>query len=145
VAVELDLLAKAILDAPIGRVEQTIEDIIKKPVRLDVIEQNLISETSYNRKIVISFGQSPIVRATVGFDSKNIPEEIMKELLQKKKGIGNILLKYNITAQRKTLKINVEDGGKKLMRSYEIWNNNSVWFEITEEIRLDLLYACQNG
>lgn len=144
-AVELDLLAKALLDAPIGHVEQTIGDIIKKPVHLDVIEQNLISGTSYNRKIVIAFGQVPIVLATVRFDSKNIPKVIMKELLQKKKGIGNILLKYNVTAQRKTLKISVENDRKKLTRNYEIWNNNSVWFEITEEIRLDLLHACQNG
>ena len=144
-AVELDLLAKALLDAPIGHVEQTVEDIIKKPVHLEVIEQNLISETKYNRKIVIAFEQVPIVRATVRFDSKNIPKLIITELLQKKDGIGSILQKHNIVAQRKTLRISVEEDSKKLTRDYEIWNNNSVWFEIIEEIRLDLLDACQNG
>lgn len=143
-AVALDFLAKTLLDAPVGRVEQTIEEILKKPVRLDVIEQNLISGTKYNRKVVIAFGQVPIVRATVRFDSQNIPELIMRELLQRKEGIGNILRKHNITVQRNTLEINVESDGKKLMRSYEIWHNNLIWFDIIEEIRLDLLNTYQN-
>jgi len=144
VAVALDFLAKTLLDAPVGHVEQTIEEILKRPVRLDVIEQNLISGTRYSRKIVIAFGQVPIVRATVRFDSKNIPKLIMTELLQKKEGIGNILRKHNITVQRNTLEINVELDEKKLTRDYEIWHNNLIWFVITEEIRLDLLNACQN-
>jgi len=144
VAAALDFLAKTLLDAPVGHVGQTIEEILKRPVRLDVIEQNLISGTKYNRKIVIAFGQVPIVRATVRFDSKNIPKLIMAELLQKKESIGNILRKHNITVQRNTLEINVEPDGKKLTRDYEILYNDLIWFDITEEIRLDLLNACQN-
>ena len=144
-AASLDLLVKTLLDAPVGYVEQTVAEILKRPVHLDVIEQNLISGTRYNRKIVIAFGQVPIVCATVSFDSKTISESVMLDLLQKKEGIGGILQKHCITAQRKTLKVNVEPDGKKLTRDYEVWYNDSVWFEITEEIRLDLLYACQNG
>jgi chorismate-pyruvate lyase len=143
-AAALDLLAKTLLDAPIGYVEQTVGDIIKRPVHLEVIEQNLIHETKYNRKIVIAFGQIPIVRASVDFDSKNIPKLVMTELLEKKKGIGSILQKHNISARRKTLRISVEEDGKKITRDCEVLHNNSVWFEITEEIRLDLLDACQN-
>ena len=55
-AAALDLLAKTLLDAPIGYVEQTVGNIIKRPVHLEIIEQNLIHETKYNRKIVIAFG-----------------------------------------------------------------------------------------
>lgn len=142
--VALDFLAKILLDAPVGHVEQTIEEILKKPVRLDVIEQSLISGTKYNRKIVIAFGQVPIVHATARFDSKNIPKLIMTELLQKKQGIGNILRRHSITVQRNTLEIKVEPDGKKLTRNYEIWHDNLIWFDIIEEIRLDLLNACQN-
>ncbi|MGI0011368.1 MAG: hypothetical protein ACREAE_08205, partial [Nitrosopumilaceae archaeon] len=107
-AATLDPLVKTLLDAPVGYVEQTVAEILKRPVQLDVIEQNLISGTKYNRKIVITFGQVPIVRATVRFDSKNISKSVMSDLLQKKEGIGGILRKYNITAQRKTLRVNVE-------------------------------------
>ena len=127
-----------------GYVEKTVEEILKRPVRLDVIEQNLITGTIYNRKIVISVDKVPIVRATARFDSKNIPDFIVKELLQKKEGIGNILRKHNITVQRKTLEISVEPDGKKLTRGYEILYNNVIWFKIIEKIRLDLLNTCQN-
>ena len=143
-AVSFDFLAKTLLDAPVGDVEKTVEEILKRSVRLDVIEQNLITGTMYNRKIVITVGQVPIVHATARFDSKNIPALIMTELLQKKEGIGNILRKHNITVQRKTLEISVEPDGKKLTRGYEILYNNVIWFKIIEKIRLDLLNTCQN-
>ena len=143
-AVSLDFLTKTLLDAPVGLVEHTVEEILKLPVQLNVIEQNLTTGTIYNRKIVISVGKVPIVRATARFDSKNLPNFVMRELLQKKKGIGNILREHNIIVQRNTLEINVEPGGKKLTRDYEILYNNVIWFKIIEEIRLDLLNTCQN-
>ena len=141
----LDLLAKTLLDAPIGYVEQTLAEILKKPVRIDVVEQNSTSGTRYVRKAVISAGQFPIVSAVVQFDSKIIPKSVMLDLLQKKEGVGNILRKNNISARRNAVSINFDPDGKKITRSYEILHNNSVWFQIYEEIRLDLLSACQDG
>ncbi len=141
----LDLLAKTLLDAPIGYVEQTLAEILKKPVHVDVAEQNSTLETKYVRKVVISAGQFPIVSAVVKFDSKILPKSVMSDLLQKKEGIGNILRKNNISARRNSVSINFDPDGKKITRSYEILYNDSVWFQISEEIRLDLLSACQDG
>jgi len=72
VTTQIDQLAKALLDAPVGYVEQTVSMIIKKPVYLKVVEQEPVSGTKYTRKIVIGHGQFPILRAVVNFDSKNI-------------------------------------------------------------------------
>ncbi|MGQ0637964.1 MAG: hypothetical protein ACT4N1_01180 [Nitrososphaerota archaeon] len=144
-ALTLDLLAKTLLDAPIGYVEHTLAEILKKPVHIDVVEQNSTSRTKYVRKVVISAGQFPIVSAVVKFDSKILPKSVMSDLLQKKEGIGNILRKNNISARRNVVSINFDPDGKKITRSYEILYNNSVWFQISEEIRLDLLSACQNS
>lgn len=141
----LDLLAKTLLDAPIGYVEQTLAEILKKPVHVDVVEQNSTSGTKYVRKVVISAGQFPIVSAVVKFDSKIIPKPVMSDLLQKKEGVGNILRKNNISARRNAVSINFDPDGKKITRSYEILHNDSVWFQIYEEIRLDLLSACQDS
>jgi len=141
----LDLLAKTLLDAPIGYVEQTLAEILKKPVHVDVVEQNSTPGTKYVRKVEISAGQFPIVSAVVKFDSKIIPKSVMLDLLQKKEGIGNILRKNNISARRNAVSINFDPDGKKVTRSYEILHNDSVWFQIYEEIRLDLLSACQDG
>lgn len=141
----LDLLAKTLLDAPIGYVEQTLAEILKKPVHIDVIEQNSTSGTKYVRKVVISAGQFPIVSAMVRFDSKILPKSVISYLLQKKDGIGNILRKNNILARRNAVSINFDPNGKKITRTYEILHNDSVWFQIYEELRLDLLSACQDS
>lgn len=141
----LDLLAKTLLDAPIGYVEQTLAEILKKPVHVDVVEQNSTSGTKYVRKVVISAGQFPIVSAVVKLDSKIIPKSVMLDLLQKKEGIGNILRKNNISVRRNAVSINFDPSGKKITRSYEILHDGSVWFQIYEEIRLDLLSACQDS
>jgi chorismate-pyruvate lyase len=133
------------LNTPIGHVEQTVADILKRNVSFNVIEQTPIGQTEYLRKIIISADQFPIVSATVRFDSKIIPQHILEELLRKKEGIGTILQKYHVMAHRRSIVITISTDGKKITRDYEIVQDNSVWFQISEEIRLDLLYACQNG
>lgn len=140
----LELLAEAILNTPIGYMEQTVTDILKRDVHFTVIEQTPISQTEYLRKIIIAADQFPIVSAIVRFDSKTIPQYILTELLKKKEGIGTILQKHHIVAHRRAIVITISDDGKKITRNYEIMQNTSVWFKISEEIRLDLLYACQN-
>lgn len=133
------------MNTPIGHVEQTVADILKRNVSFNVIEQTPIGQTEYLRKIIISADQFPIVSATVRFDSKIIPQHILEELLRKKEGIGTILQKYHVMAHRRSIVITISTDGKKITRDYEIVQDNSVWFQISEEIRLDLLYACQNG
>ncbi len=136
-------MAKTLLDAPVGYVEQTISEIIKKSIYLKVVEQNSISGTKYVRKVVIGHNQFPIVSAITKFDSQNLPESVMSGLLQKKESIGKILRKNNIVAQRRSVIVNYDPERKKLTRDYEILYNNSVWFQVSEEIRLDFLSACQ--
>ena len=144
-ALTLDLLAKTLLDAPIGYVEKTLGELLKRPVRIDVVEQNSTSGSKYARKVVIAAGQIPIVSAVVWFDSKILPKSVMSDLLQKKEGIGNILRKNNILARRSGVLIDFDPNGKKITRTYEIVHKDSVWFHINEEIRLDLLSACQDS
>ena len=141
--VQLDLLAKTLLDAPIGYVEKTLAQILKKPVSLDVVEQNSMSGTKYVRKVVLSSEKLPIIRAYVRFDSKIIPEYVMYDLIQKKEGIGTILTKYNVQSQRRSVVVNFDPRGKKMTRDYEIVHKDTVWFQISEEIRLDFLSTCQ--
>ncbi|MBI5146805.1 MAG: hypothetical protein HZA84_06250 [Thaumarchaeota archaeon] len=133
------------MNTPIGHMEQIVADILKRNVSFKVIEQTPIGQTEYLRKIIISADQFPIVSATVRFDSKTIPQYILAELLRKKEGIGTILQKHHAAVHRRAIIITVSTDGEKITRDYEIVQDGSVWFQISEEIRLDLLYACQNG
>jgi chorismate-pyruvate lyase len=144
-AIEIDQMAKTLLDGPVGHMEQTISMIIKKPVYLKVVEQNSVSGTNYVRKVIIGHNQFPLLRAIVKFDSENLPQEIMSGLLQKKESIGNILRKNNLSAQRRMLSIDFDPHRRMVTRDYEILHNDLVWFQISEEIRLDFLRACQDS
>ena len=142
---EIEQIGKTLLDAPLGYVVQTISEIIKKPVYFKIVEQNSVSGTKYVRKVVIGYDKFPILCANVKFDSKNLPKSVMTALLQKKESIGKILRNNKILAQRRPILIEMDADKKTVTRQYEILYNDSVWFGVSEEIRLDLLYACKEG
>jgi len=108
-----------------------------------VIEQNAISGTKFIRKVVIDDGQFPIVNAVSEFDSKNLSESVLRDLFEKKESIGNILRKNNIKAERQSVRIEFNRDRKKIIRTYQIVHNNSIWFQVSEDIRLDFIYACK--
>ena len=140
-----DPLLQKILDAPVGTVENTIREVLNCDVHLDIIEQNQESGSNFVRKIMITAKDFPVVRATVNFDSDVISEKIFEELLRKKEGIGTILTRNNIKAERKIISINFENDNKKVIRKYQLVTENTVWFEISEEIRLDLINTSKNS
>ncbi len=143
--VALDPLLKSILDASVGQVESTLSKVLECNVYLDIIEQNQISGTNFVRKITITVKDLPVIRAVAKFDSKVLPEQIMTELLRRKEGIGTILTRNKIKADREVVSLDFKQNGKEVIRKYRIVSNESVWFEILEEIRLDYITACKNG
>jgi len=145
VTVALDPLLKSILDASVGQVESTLSKVLECNVDLDIIEQNQLSGTNFVRKITITVKDLPVIRAVAKFDSKILPEQIMTELLRRKEGIGTILTRNKIKADREVVSLDFKQNGKEVIRKYRIVSNKSVWFEILEEIRLDYITACKNG
>ncbi len=143
--VALDPLLKSILDASVGQVESTLSKVLECNVYLDIIEQNQLSGTNFVRKITITVKDLPVIRAVAKFDSKILPEQIMTELLRRKEGIGTILTRNKIKADREVVSLDFKQNGKEVIRKYRIVSNKSVWFEILEEIRLDYITACKNG
>jgi len=144
-AVILDPLFQSILDAPVGQVESTLKEALECDVHLDIIEQNQISGTNFVRKVTITANELPVICAIVNFDSKILPANIISEVLQKKDGIGTILTRNNIKTKRKIISIDYDDKREKVTRKYQIITDNTVWFEIIEEIRLDYIASCKNG
>jgi len=141
----LDPLFQSILDAPVGRVESTLKEVLECDVHLDIIEQNQISGTNFVRKVTITANDLPVICAIVNFDSKILPANVISEVLQKKDGIGTILTRNNIKTKRKIISLNYDDKLEKVTRKYQIIIDNTVWFEIIEEIRLDYIISCKNG
>ena len=143
--VALDPLLKSILDAAVGQVESTLSKVLECNVYLDIIEQNQLSGTNFVRKITITVKDLPVIRAVAKFDSKILPEQVMTELLRRKEGIGTILTRNKIKVDREVVSLDFKQNGKEVIRKYRIVSNESVWFEILEEIRLDYITACKNS
>ena len=144
-AVILDPLFQSILDAPVGQVESTLKEIFDCNVHLNIIEQNQISGTNFVRKVTITVNEIPVILAIVNFDSKILPSNVISEILRKRDGIGTILTRNHIKAKRRIVSVDYDDKLEKVTRKYQIIIDNTVWFEIIEEIKLDYITACKNG
>ena len=144
-AVILDPLFQSILDAPVGQVESTLKEALECDVRLEIIEQNQISGTNFVRKVTITANELPVIIAIVNFDSKILPSNVTSDLLRKRDGIGTILTRNRVKAKRKIISVDYDDKREKVTRKYQIITDNTVWFEIIEEIRLDYITSCKNG
>ena len=142
---EIDPLLKKILDAPVGQVVKVLENALNSTVTLEVVEQTSQKPgTEFVRKATITADELPVIKADVKFDSNIIPEPILAELLKKQKGIGEILIENKIIAKRNVEYIHQDDDGRKISRKYDIVYNDSIWFTIFEEIRLDHINSRKN-
>ncbi|MGQ0375928.1 MAG: hypothetical protein ACT4OW_00270 [Nitrososphaerota archaeon] len=139
-----DSFVSSLLDVPVGQIEKFLKDNLQGETRLEVIEQNRISGTNFVRKVVITANNLPVIRATVSFDSSKLPEQILSELLRKNEGIGSILTKNKITARRNIIFLKSDSDGT-VKRNYEIIDNKTVLFYISEEILLMNLLANKNS
>lgn len=135
-----DIFLKKILDAPLGQVVTVLGENLNCRINLDLIEQNTPKPgTKFERKIVVSADGLPLIRAIIKFDRNVLPHTIVNDLLQKRSLVGTILNRNNIKNKKNVISLNLDSDGKKIHRVYEIRDNDSVLFEISEEIRLDHL------
>ena len=135
-------LLEKILNASLGNVVTVLEKHLNCKITLDLIEQNTPKPgTKFDRKIIVSADGLPLIRAVIKFDRMIIPPFIVKDLLQKQKKIGTILERNGIPNEKNIVSLKQDE--KKIFRIYEIKNKDKVWFEISEEIRLDHLSSIQ--
>ena len=138
-------LLNKVLSAPVGKVADVLCEILNEDVKLKIIEQNAISPNKFERKVVISSNDLPVIKAQAKFDSTVLPKSIFDELLKKKQGIGAILIQNSINATRKEISMNHDLDENTVSREYEIINNGSVWFTIFEKIHLGNLGTSKNN
>ena len=139
-----DLLNK-ILDASVGQVVTVLGDVLNCNIQLEVVEQNTVATNQFVRKVSITAGGLPVIKANVKFDSTVLPEFIMAELLKKKRGVGTILNVHDINVTRNIISLNRNPNEHKASRKYEIIHNGIIWFTILEEIRLGNLGSDNNS
>ena len=132
------IMIKEMLDAPLGHIVTALGNHLNCKIRLELIAQNTPRPgTEFERKIIVTANNLPLIKATIKFDRKILPEHITSQLLQKRRLVGTILNLNNIPNDKKITFLNVEK--EKILRMYEIKNGKDVFFEVSEEIRTDYI------
>lgn len=138
-----DILIKEMLEAPLGHIAAVLEKHLNCKVKLELIEQNTPKPgTEFERKVIVTVNYLPLIKATVKFDKKVLPEHITNQLLQKRILVGTILNLNGIPNDKNVIFFNMEKD--KISRTYQIKNNDDVFFEISEEIRTDFINKIKN-
>lgn len=139
-----NIFLKKILEAPLGQVVTVLGENLNCKINLDLIEQNTPKPgTKFERKIVVSADELPIIRAIIKFDRSVLSCSIVNDLLQKRSLIGTILNRHGIQNKKNVISFDLDKDGKKINRVYEIRNNGDVLFVVSEEIKLDHLDVIQ--
>src|SRR3990167_2738303 len=96
-----DVFLKKILEAPLGQIVTVLGENLNCKISLDLIEQNTPKPgAEFERKIVVSADELPIIRAIIKFDRNVLPRYIVNDLLQKPRMIGTILNKNGIPNEK---------------------------------------------
>lgn len=123
-----------------GQVVTVLGENLNCKICINLIEQNTPKPgTKFERKIVMSADELPIIRAIIKFDRNQLPGLVVNELLQKRSLVGTILNRYSILNDKKVISANFDKNRKKFYRIYEIQSHGRILFEINEEIKLDHL------
>jgi hypothetical protein len=133
-----DILINEMLEAPLGQIVTVLGNHLNCKIKLELIEQNTPKPgTGFERKIIVTANNLPLIKATIKFDKKVLPEHITNQLLQKRKLVGTILNLNGIPNDKNVIFFNMKKD--KISRAYQIKNNDAIFFEVSEEIRTDYI------
>lgn len=133
-----DKIIKEMLEAPLGHIVTALGNHLNCKIKLELIEQNTPKPgPEFERKIIVTANNLPLIKATIKFDKKVLPEQITNQLLQKRRLIGTILNLNGIPNDKHVTFFNVKKD--KISRAYQIKNNDKIFFEVSEEIRTDYI------
>lgn len=128
-------LERKILLAETGTVEQVLSIIAGSAVKVRVTKQ-VEARGVITREAVIaaSTGRS-LIRARSRVFCKNLPDSIVRQVRQKKAGIGTIIFSSRLETFRKIVRLGLNRDGSPY-RVYRILHAGKVAFEIREDIMI---------
>jgi chorismate-pyruvate lyase len=114
-----------------GTVEQLLAVIAGAPVEVRVLKQH--GRDVIEREVVLVARGRVLVRARSKIYCKNLPPGIVRQVRQKKKGIGAIIVSERLETFRKIVKVGWNPDGTPY-RIYRIVHGGKVGFEIREDL-----------
>jgi len=132
--VRLALFQKIIL-SEIGSVE-TLLNILVPQLEFTVVRQVPKPDDTFFRESVFKngFTEKIMLSTETTIFCSNLPQELFKDIIEAKEGIGSAIQKHKFESRREILYLEYDESNKKLSRVYDLIINNKLCFRIREVV-----------
>lgn len=131
--IRLDM-AKKVLLAETGTVEQVLSILTRSTVTVKVVEQKENSRTITRQSLIVDDKGRVLIRAQSKVFSRNLPAKVVSQIKRRESGIGSIIASSGLETFRKIVEVGYNPAGKSFFRKYQIIYRKKVAFEIREEL-----------
>lgn len=114
-----------------GTVEQVLAIIVGSPIKVKVTKQEGMD--IIEREAILTGKGRVLLRARSKIYSKNLPAGIVRQVRQKRKGIGSIIASSRLETFRKVVRVGRNPDGSPY-RIYMILHGGKAAFEIREDL-----------
>jgi chorismate-pyruvate lyase len=127
-------MAKKILLAETGTVEQVLSILTGSTVMVRVVEQKENTRTIARQSLIVDDAGKVLIRAHSKVFTRILPENVVSQIKRQQSGIGSIIASSGLETFRKIVEVGYEPAGRSVFRKYQIIYRKKVAFEIREEL-----------
>ena len=127
-------MAKKILLAETGTVEQVLSVLTGSNVMVKVIEQKENTRTIIRQSLIVDEAGRVLIKARSKVFTSSLPAKVVRQIKRQESGIGSIIASSGLETFRKIVEIGYDPVGRSVFRKYQIIYGKKVSFEIREEL-----------
>lgn len=127
-------MAKKILLAETGTVEQVLSILTGSTVMVRVVEQKENTRTIARQSIIVDDAGKVLIKAHSKVFTRILPEKVVSQIKRQESGIGSIIASSGLETFRKIVEVGYDPAGRSVFRKYQIIYRKKVAFEIREEL-----------
>lgn len=127
-------MAKKILLAETGTVEQVLSILTGSTVRVKVVEQKENARTIIRQSLIVDDAGRVLIRARSKVFTSSLPARVVIKIKRQESGIGSIITSSGLETFRKIVEVGCDPASRSVFRKYQIIYRKKVAFEIREEL-----------
>lgn len=127
-------MAKKILLAETGTVEQVLSILTGSTVRVKVVEQKENARTIIRQSLIVDDAGRVLIRARSKVFTSSLPARVVIKIKRQESGIGSIITSSGLETFRKIVEVGYDPASRSVFRKYQIIYRKKVAFEIREEL-----------
>lgn len=127
-------MAKKILLAETGTIEQVLSILTGSSVMVRVVEQKENARTITRQSLIVDDAGRVLIRAQSKVFTRILPAKVVSQIKRQESGIGYIIASSGLETFRKIVELGYDPAGRSVFRKYQIIYRKKVAFEIREEL-----------